>query len=382
MSITFKNALIYRLSRELDWVDLEQKLTAFAFTPCGSHDRAKTGWVSPIDPLLDVLAYQANRQILLTLQREEKILPTPVIAREMAAKVEKLEAEQRRRMKKTEKDALKDEVIQTLLPRAFSKYHTTNVWINSGAGLIVVDAASGKKAEDALALLRKSLGSLPVVPLTLDTPIELTLTEWVRNGAAPVGFALQDEAELKGVLEEGGVLRSKHQDLTADEITNHIRAGKLVTKLELEWRERISFVLGDDGSLKKLKFSDVLREQNDDIDREDEVARFDADFVLLTGELAALLRELVVALGGESKRSDAMTVITADSDDLDKDPLYADVVKFLAGKTEASISQLQRHFRIGYNRAARLIEALESEGVISAPEQDGIRKVLAGEGVE
>ncbi|WP_240629987.1 DNA translocase FtsK [Brenneria alni] len=77
-----------------------------------------------------------------------------------------------------------------------------------------------------------------------------------------------------------------------------------------------------------------------------------------------------------------MTVITADSDDLDKDPLYADVVKFLAGKTEASISQLQRHFRIGYNRAARLIEALESEGVISAPEQDGIRKVLAGEGVE
>ncbi len=382
MSITFKNALIYRVSRALDWADLEQKLTAFSFTPCGSQDRAKTGWVSPIDPLLDVLSHQSNGQILLTLQREEKILPAPVIARELTAKIDKLEMEQRRRLKKTEKDALKDEVIQTLLPRAFSKYHTTKIWINAGAGLIIVDAASGKKAEDALALLRKTLGSLPVVPLTLETPIELTLTEWVRNGKAPAGFALQDEAELKAVLEEGGILRSKHQDLVTDEIAGHLAAGKLVTKLALEWRERISFVLSDDGSLKKLKFSDVLLEQNDDIDREDEVARFDADFVLLTSELSELIRDLVAALGGESKRSDSVAAIAAE---FDKDPLYDDAVKFIkfiTGKSEASISQLQRHFRIGYNRAARLIETLESEGVISAPAHNGIRKVLAGEVAE
>ncbi|EFU5185850.1 cell division protein FtsK, partial [Salmonella enterica] len=42
----------------------------------------------------------------------------------------------------------------------------------------------------------------------------------------------------------------------------------------------------------------------------------------------------------------------------------------------ASISFLQRQLRIGYNRAARLLEALEKAGVISAPEADGIRKVL------
>ncbi|GKV88495.1 recombination-associated protein RdgC [Pectobacterium carotovorum subsp. carotovorum] len=372
MSITFKNALIYRLTSDVMFDSLEEKLALFAFTPCGSQDRAKTGWISPISPLLDTLSHQANGQIMLTLQREEKILPAPVIARELAAKIDSMETMQQRRLKKTEKDALKDEVLQTLLPRAFSKYHTTKIWINAGAGLIIVDAASGKKAEDALALLRKTLGSLPVVPLALETPIELTLTEWVRNGKAPAGFALQEEAELKAVLEEGGILRSKHQDLTSDEITNHIDAGKLVTKLALEWRERISFVLADDGSLKKLKFSDVLLEQNDDIDRADEVARFDADFVLLTGELSTLISELVAALGGEVKR----VAPQPENYDLQDDKLYPDAVKFVQTSGRATISGLQRHFRIGYNRAAHLIEAMERKGVVSAPTHDGTRTVI------
>lgn len=372
MSITFKNALIYRLNSDVMFDSLEEKLAPFAFTPCGSQDRAKTGWVSPISPLLDTLSHQTNGQILLTLQREEKILPAPVIARELAAKIDSMETVQQRRLKKTEKDALKDEVLQTLLPRAFSKYDTTKIWINAGAGLIIVDAASGKKAEDALALLRKTLGSLPVVPLALETPIELTLTEWVRNGKAPAGFALQEEAELKAVLEEGGILRSKHQDLTSDEITNHIDAGKLVTKLALEWRERISFVLADDGSLKKLKFSDVLLEQNDDIDRADEVARFDADFVLLTGELSTLISELVAALGGEVKR----VAPQPENYDLQDDKLYPDAVQFVQTSGRATISGLQRHFRIGYNRAAHLIEAMERKGVVSAPTHDGTRTVI------
>lgn len=301
----FKNAIIYRISNPMSLMaqlaTIEQQLLPFQFTPCGSQDTARTGWV-PATIFSQTLAHQANGQYLLTVQRQEKILPGPVIKQELIARVAKLESEQGRKLKKTEKDSLKDEVLHSLLPRAFTKDSRTQLWIDVISGLIIVDASSARKAEDALALLRKSLGSLPVIPLTIENPVELTITEWVRSGNAPSGFAIGDAAELKATLADGGIAKVKKQDLVSDEIATHIEAGKVVTKLALDWQQRVTFTLTDDAMLTRLKFCDELIDQNDDIDREDVLARFDADFTLMTGELSALIKQLVTALGGEAQR--------------------------------------------------------------------------------
>ncbi|HHR6407013.1 TPA: recombination-associated protein RdgC [Providencia alcalifaciens] len=296
----FKNAIVYRMTRDIQISsdELEAQLKNLEFSPCGSQDMMKVGWTNPIKTG-EALTHSVGNQILIVAKREEKILPTDVIKKELQAKIDKLETEQGRRLKKTEKDSLKDEVVQDLLPRAFSKESTVSVWIDNDNQRIIVDASSAKRAEDTLALLRKTLGSLPVVPLTMKTPIELTLTDWLRDGVIPQGFNLTDEAELKAMLAEGGIARFKKQDLVSDEISSHIEAGKLVTKLSLDWNDTIQFTLCDDCSLKKIKFSDMLKAQNDDIDREDIAQRFDADFALFTGEMTRLIDSVIQSLGGE-----------------------------------------------------------------------------------
>lgn len=296
----FKNAVIYRLTRDaIDLEAMQEQLESSAFKPCGSQDKISMGWVPPMGGVFDSLIHIANGQALIIAQTEEKILPSNVIKKHLDAKIEKLEIEQQRELKRTEKDSLKDEVIHTLLPRAFSRESQVRIWLNPAKSLVVVDAASAKRAEDALALLRKSIGSLPIVPLSLKTPPEVTMTEWVRSGSVGNGFTLLDEVELKATLEAGGTVRCKKQDLVSDEVSTHIEAGKRVTSVSLDWQERIQFSLTDQSLLKRIKFTDTLLEQNDDVSREEPEARFDADFVLLTGELELLIKSLVDALGGE-----------------------------------------------------------------------------------
>jgi S-DNA-T family DNA segregation ATPase FtsK/SpoIIIE len=63
--------------------------------------------------------------------------------------------------------------------------------------------------------------------------------------------------------------------------------------------------------------------------------------------------------------------------DAESDPLYDQAVQIVVKTRRASISAVQRHLRIGYNRAARLIEAMEKAGLVSAMQPNGNREVIA-----
>lgn len=87
---------------------------------------------------------------------------------------------------------------------------------------------------------------------------------------------------------------------------------------------------------------------------------------------------------GTPKYIENVTVATDDGEnggaDLfqeELDPLFDQVVAFVVETRRASISSVQRKFRIGYNRAARIVEQMEVEGIISAPSHNGNREVLA-----
>lgn len=76
---------------------------------------------------------------------------------------------------------------------------------------------------------------------------------------------------------------------------------------------------------------------------------------------------------GNDDNGDATSLLN----DEEIDPLFDQAVSFVVDKRRASISSIQRQFRIGYNRAARIVEQMEVQGVVSAPNNSGNREVLA-----
>ena len=62
--------------------------------------------------------------------------------------------------------------------------------------------------------------------------------------------------------------------------------------------------------------------------------------------------------------------------DVESDPLYDQAVEIVLKSRRASISSVQRQLRIGYNRAARLIEQMERAGLVSTMQSNGNREVL------
>ncbi|MEO9589205.1 MULTISPECIES: recombination-associated protein RdgC [Marinobacter] len=300
----FRNARVFRFTKpfEITAEALEEKLQEDAFKSCGPQETSRQGWVSPMGKHSDLLVHSAGGYHLIALRKEEKLLPASVIKELVDEKAEMIEAEQHRKVRRKEKDELKEEVTLEMLPRAFSKNRRCYAYLAPADGVLVVDAGSSKQAEDLASTLRKSLGSLPVRPPAVEQAPAFTFTGWLNESIdLPASIELGNECELKDTSEDGGVVRCKGLDLQGDEIRSHLDAGMQVTKLSVTWDDSLSFVLDEELGIRRLKFGDTLQEKLDDVDADDAAARFDAAFSLMTLELARLIPGLLEALGGEDR---------------------------------------------------------------------------------
>lgn len=299
----FKNLALYRFTEDftLSESDLESKLAEMMFHPCGDHQEYSFGWTAPVGGNSEQLVHSANGFFMLCAKKEEKVLPAAVINESVQDRILEVEEQQARKLAKKERSALKDEVIFELLPRAFSFSRKTYAYIDPKGGWIIVDAASSKKAEDLLSNLRKCLGSLPVVPVnTVDTPVT-TMTQWLVSNQVPSDITIEDECELRSPEQEGSIVRCKRHDLSLPEIKNHLDTGKQAIKLAITWADRLSFILDENLAVKRLRFLDLIQDQVADIETDNDADRFDADFSIMSMELAKFLPRLVEIFGGENK---------------------------------------------------------------------------------
>jgi S-DNA-T family DNA segregation ATPase FtsK/SpoIIIE len=85
-------------------------------------------------------------------------------------------------------------------------------------------------------------------------------------------------------------------------------------------------------------------------------------------------------LNGDATEDILLPGEASENGDEESDPLYDEAVAFVIETGKVSVSSVQRKLRVGYNRAARLVEQMETSGIVSAPGHNGARDVLVPNG--
>ncbi len=297
----FKNLVLLRITAPFDLSAevLEERLQNRRFQPCGALEPSSEGWYPPLGHPDAPLIHQTQGFLMLCLRREDKILPASVVNERLASRVDEIEARESRKLRKKEREGLREEILHDMIPKAFSQSRRTFAYIDPRGGWLFVDTSSARKAEDIVAALRQALDGFPVRPIATQERPASVMTRWLAGGALPEGVTLESECELKSPEEDGGIVRARRHDLEVPEILNHLEAGKEAIKLAFSWNDRMSLVLDEALTIRRLKFLDTIQEAAADRGSEDAATRFDVDFALMSLELNAFLPILLDWFGGE-----------------------------------------------------------------------------------
>jgi len=296
----FKNLKVFRLapSWSISLDALESALEKHAYRPGNSLEMQNLGWVPPFEN--SGLAYALQGQIFLSLRAEKKLLPATVINQFARARAQEIEEQQGFKPGRKQMKEIKEQITDELLPKAFSVYRDTRVWIDTKNRWLIIDAAAAAKSDEVLGMLAKSIDPFPVLQLYVEQSPASSMTNWLIQDEPPAGFSVDQDTELRSTSESRAAVRYLRQSIDIDDVRKHVQAGKQCTRLALTWADRVSFVLTDGLDIKRVAPQDVLKENQDLVSR-NEADQLDSDLTLMTGELSRLLDDLVDALGGEKK---------------------------------------------------------------------------------
>ena len=294
----FNNALIYNFKGAEDY-SLADALVSQRLKPCPPHARFIYGWVSPMNnPTKDDLVYEVAGAALISLGKEERILPIGVIKQQIKKREHELEQHRGYALSKAEKAQLAQDLEFDLLPKSFCMQKQLYAIWDFVKNRLIINTASSTQASQLIHILRKSIPRLQIEPCAIPTNLAMRFAEWMHNPAAlPAAFQWAADCLLVALNDEKKRVTCKGYELPAEEIVSLLMQGLAAAEISLVWNDRLQFTLTQDLVLKRIKCLDYLIDELHEISKVDEqAAQQDAALALLSGELRALIDELLASL--------------------------------------------------------------------------------------
>lgn len=368
----FGNLLSYRLCGEkpLPVHELNEMLVQKPARMPGSQELATYGFVTPTGDA-EVLAERVNTEThVFAVMIAERMLPAKVIRSAVSRKVRDIEDSQHRKVYAREKQQLKDEIIQKLLPQAF--IDTRVIYGMILGPYLIIDTSSVKRAESILDLLRETIGSLTVRPVAVKgTPIA-KFTDWFTHRERLHHFDLNGDFKANSSGDEFDFVNGKGTSPEDETLSDLVRdAGRRITQLGLQHRNNegdpVSFTVNEMLGIKGIKWPDHLIEQanadaGDDEGEGHHITLMRATFMLLAVEIHGLLQDLLLELGGEEAPEGALTEHQARQIDLLNALFKRDLL--------TRLSEMGREYRESYS--GKLVQAPASTGTEAAEDEDSL----------
>ncbi|QDP72957.1 recombination-associated protein RdgC [Legionella israelensis] len=290
----FNNAIIYQYQLE-EHIDLTESLAEEALKPCPPHARFIYGW---LPAYADELVQDVAGSSLICLGKEERILPRGVINKMLAEKIQIIENQQGRNVKRAEKAQIAEDLEFELLPKSFCVQKRLPAILDHASQRLIVNAASNNQASQLTSLLRKSLPGIKIELLKYNENLAMRFAEWIANSSTlPTSFELASDCLLYSLDDEKKRVNCKGYELPAEEIQTLLSQGLAAAEISLIWNERIQFTLTQDLTFKRLKCLDYLIDEFNDIRKlEEDYQQQDAALTLLAGELRSLCDDVIKAV--------------------------------------------------------------------------------------
>lgn len=373
------NAIVF--AAELPSIDLMAgHLAEVPFEPVGEVFRSRAGFIA--NSITGELVTPIEGGFSFTVRSDEKILPKASVNQAVGEAVKARAEELERDLDDDEIGAITEATITRLIANALVKTTIVHCFYSIDDQFLIIPTTGKPLAQTVMGLLIKATGSVKTATIHVDN-IKGGLTTRLRN------FLDGDEEAFEG-FKLGDTCNMKHKSDKANFNMADLTQAKqglieaLDGDMEVELMELVhgsmSFKLTNDFKLRAIHFFGELTE-----DEEEQRDGIDSAF-LWRLEAATQLLQLVATIKSlcelfEYKRPELVEAVlpAKDTDAVmpeENDPLYDEAVAYVRESNRASISAVQRKLKLGYNRAARMIERMERDGVVTQMNTNGSREVL------
>lgn len=384
-----KNAIVYRASLP-DAEALALHLAEKPFTPVLESHQSSCGFIQ--HPTTKELVSQFPGGYAFRMRLDAKPISKRAIDLATWEKVQDQQEDLGRELVREEVDAIKVALVEEAVKTTLPERAELDAYYHIESRTLLVPTTSKDMASRMLLMLIEACGAVETSTIHVSN-IKGGLTTRLQdyfgndNSEAFDGFKLGDSVVMKG-----------SQGRASFDLDNldHARAGLLealkaemqAERLELCHADTVNFKLTKDFHLRGISF--IADESAEEVDIEDATELWQhhagMQVLLLVATVQALCdlfgyqekdaeQQALIGFDPAKPGSDTTVVITPAEDSLD-DVQYADAVAFVRESGRASISAVQRKLKIGYNRAARMIERMEGEGVVTPMNSNGAREVI------